>query len=211
MAQNRGAGGPGATLPEGHPPIGRFELPAVTREFIAGLAAEAAKQPRDTMAWERLSEVQRRAARVDRSYYPEALKSYRHVLELNSENTTALRGLASIHYDLGEYDNARPYLEKYLALMPDDPAAQTDLATVRLRLGDVEQAIATYREVIAGHPRFVQAYVSLAATLHQMGDDSEALEALRQAKEVARDEPTRAEINRLMAKLDENPNATEDR
>lgn len=206
MAQNLGPGGPGLPLPEGHPPVGRFELPEETRTFIAGLAAEAAKRPRDTAAWERLAEVQRRAARVDRSYYLEAVNSYRHVLELSPESTKALRGLASVHYDLGEYNKARPYLEKYLSLMPDDHAAQTDLATVRLRSGDPEQAIAIYREVIAEHPLFFQAHINLAAALHQTGHDGEAREVLRRTKEAAKDEPTRTEIDRLMAKLDERPN-----
>jgi len=207
MTRDKGAAGLGATLPEGHPPIDRLELPEDVRTFIENLAAEAEKRPRDATAWERLSEVQHRAARVDRSYYVDAIESYRRLLELASENTKALRGLAGIYYDLGKYGEARPYLEKYLTLQPNDPGARTDLATVRLRLGEVEQAIRDYRQVIAANPGFIQAHLNLGVALHETGNDSEALEALRRAKEVATDEPMRARIEGIISQLEERSEA----
>ena len=203
MTRDKGTAGFGATLPEGHPPIDRLELPEDVRTFIDNLAAEAEKRPRDATAWERLSEVQHRAARVDRSYYEDAIESYRHLLELAPESTTALRGLAGIYYDLGKYGDARPYLEKYLTLQPNDPGARTDLATVRLRLGEVEQAITDYRGVIAANPGFIQAHLNLGVALHETGNDSGALEALRRAKEVATDEPMRARIEGLISQMEE--------
>ena len=210
MTRDKGAAGLGATLPEGHPPIDRLELPEDVRTFIDNLAAEAEKRPRDATAWERLSEVQHRAARVDGSYYVDAIESYRHLLDLAPENTTALRGLAGIYYDLGKYADARPHLEKYLTLQPNDPGARTDLATVRLRLGEVEQAITDYRGVIAANPGFIQAHLNLGAALHEIGNDSEALEALRRAKEVATDEPMRARIEGLISQLEERSDAMGD-
>jgi hypothetical protein len=207
MTRDKGAAGVGAVLPEGHPPIDRLALPEDVRTFIDNLAAEAEKRPRDATAWERLSEIQERAARVDGSYYLDAIESYRHLLELAPENTKALRGLAGIYYDLGKYGSARPYLEKYLTLQPNDPGARTDLATVRLRLGDVEQAIADYRGIIETNPGFIQAYLNLGVALHETGNDREALEALRRAREVATDEPMRARVERLIAQLEERSGA----
>jgi tetratricopeptide (TPR) repeat protein len=172
------------------------------KKFIADLAAEARKQPRNLTKWEQLCEVQHRAARIDPAYYPEALESYRHVLELAPEHPTALRGMASAYYELTDYANALPLLEKYLTIEPDDPGAGTDLATVRLRLGDSERAIADYRKVIAANPAFVHAHINLGAALHQLGRNKEALEALRQARTVANDDPMRMRIDELIAELE---------
>ena len=202
MTRNEGTATPRTGLPEGHPPIGPKQLPEDVKRFLAALAAEAQKQPRSTAAWERLAEVQHRVAVVDPAYYRDALESYRHLLETSPGHTGALRGMAGVYYDLGDYPNALPPLERYLVLQPNDPDAATDLATIRLHLGDPEQAIAGYRRVIAANPRFVPAHLNLGAALHQMGNDRGALEALRRAKEVATDDATRTNIERLMADVE---------
>lgn len=192
----------GASLPEGHPPLDQIVLPDDVKQFIADRAAQVEQQPTDKVAWEQLGQVQYRAAQIDASYYPAALKSFRHVLELDPENANALRGIASVHYDLGEYGDAKPFLEKYLALRPDDPAAQTDLATVRLNVGDIEGAIADYRKIIEANPPFVQAHFNLGIALHRTGDIEGAVATFRQAREITTDERIRARLDSMIAQLE---------
>lgn len=192
---------PGA-LPEGHPPLDQIALPDDVKTFITNLAAEAEKKPDDTALWTRLSQVQQRAAQLDSTYYQAALRSFRHLLELDAEDPDALRGVANVQYDLGNYREALPYFERYVARRPSDHGAQTDLATVRLHLGEVTPAIAAYRQIIAADPSFVQAHYNLGVALHQTGDDAGALAAFRQARDVATDARIRARVEEVIAGLD---------
>jgi Flp pilus assembly protein TadD len=186
------------TLPEGHPQIA---LPADVKTFISDLAAEADRKPNDTTTWGRLSQVQYRAAQIDSSYYPAALKAFQHILEIEPDDPDAIRGIANVQYDLGNYQSALPHFERYLRLRPDDAGAQTDLATVRLHLGEVDRAIGEYRKIIAANPPFVQAHYNLGVALHQTGNDAEALAVFRKAREVATDASVRERIDRVIAQL----------
>ncbi len=186
------------TLPEGHPQIA---IPDDVKTFISDLAAEADRKPNDTATWGRLSQVQYRAAQIDSSYYPAALKAFQHILDLEPDHPEAIRGIANVQYDLGNYQSALPHFERYLRLRPDDAGAQTDLATVRLHLGEVDRAIGEYRKIIAANPPFVQAHYNLGVALHQVGDDAEALAVFRKAHEVATDASVRERIDRVIAQL----------
>ncbi len=186
------------SLPEGHPPVEQLSVPEDVKQFIATLAEETARQPRDAAAWTKLAEVQYRAARIDPTYYAAALGSYRHLREIDPGNADAIRGLANVHYDRQEYASARPFFEQYLKVRPDDRAAETDLATVRMNLGEVPEAIAGYREIIAADPTFVQAHYNLGVALHRTGDDAGAVAAFRRAKEVTTDERVRARIDLIL-------------
>ena len=192
-------------LPEGHPPLEQLQLPEDVKAFIANLVTEAEKKPKDVAAWSRLSQVQYRAAQLDSTYYPAALESFRHVLELDPKNEEALRGAANVQYDLGNYRDALPYFEKYVARHPDDPGAQTDLATVRMNLGEIEPAIAAYRKVVAANPGFVQAHYNLGVALHQTGDNAGALAAFQRARDAATDTRIRSRVEQVIAGLEGRP------
>jgi tetratricopeptide (TPR) repeat protein len=196
-----GDAGAAGSLPEGHPPVEPLSVPEDVKQFIATLAEETARQPKDAAAWTKLAEVQYRAARIDPTYYAAALGSYRHLHEIDPGNADAVRGLANVHYDRQEYASARPYFEEYLKVRPDDRAAQTDLATVRMNLGEVDEAIAGYREIIAADPTFLQAHYNLGVALHRTGDDAGAIDAFRRAKEVTTDERVRARVDLILGQL----------
>jgi tetratricopeptide (TPR) repeat protein len=189
-------------LPEGHPPLDGIALPDDVKTFISNLVAEAEQKPDDAALWTRLSQVQYRAAQIDSTYFPAALRSFRHLLERDPQNPEALRGVANVNYDLGNYRDALPYFEKYVALRPQDHGAQTDLATVRLHLGEVEPAIAAYRQIIVANPSFVQAHYNLGVALHQTGDDAGALVAFRRAHDVATDARVRSRVEEVIANLE---------
>jgi Flp pilus assembly protein TadD len=192
-------------LPEGHPPVDQLTLPDDIKKFIADLVAETEKQPNDVAAWSRLSQVQYRAAQIDSSYRTAALASFQQVLEIEPGNPEAIRGVANVQYDLGNYRDALPHFEKVVALKPDDEGAQTDLATVRMHIGDVERAIADYRRIIAANPTLVQAHYNLGIALHQQGDDAGALAAFKGARDATTDDRVRERIAQAIAQLEGKP------
>jgi cytochrome c-type biogenesis protein CcmH/NrfG len=189
---------PSGDLPEGHPKV---PLPEEVKSFIADLAAKAKGAPKDVQAWMKLAQVNLRAGQLDASYYPEALKAFRHVLELEPENPDALRGIANVHYDLSEPKEAIPFYERYLKLKPDDPSASTDLATMYLASGDGERAVAMYKDVIKRNPGFLQAHYNLAVTYHRQGDERGALAELQIARGLATDDGVRRQIDDMIASL----------
>jgi cytochrome c-type biogenesis protein CcmH/NrfG len=196
-----------AALPEGHPPVGQMTLPEDVKTFIADLAAKTAKTPADLEAWQKLAQVQYRAALLDPNYYPPALGSFQHILEIDPRNADALRGVANVHYDREEYREAIPFYERYLSLRPDDPSAQTDLATMRLYSGEVQRAVADFRRIIAAHPTFFQAHYNLGIALHQAGDAGAALAAFTRAREVATEDRLREHVGTIIARLTGGPPA----
>ncbi len=195
-------------LPEGHPPVEQLALPNDIKKFIGDLVAETEKKPNDLAAWSRLSQVQYRAAQIDTSYQTAALTSFQRVLEIEPGNAEAIRGVANVQYDLGNYRDALPHFERVVAMKPDDVGAQTDLATVRMHLGDVERAIADYRRIIATNPELVQAHYNLGIALHQHGDDAGALAAFKGARDASTDGRVRERIAQAIAQLEGTPLAT---
>jgi Flp pilus assembly protein TadD len=198
------AGGAATNLPPDHPRV-PMELPKDVKDFIADLAAKAKAAPEDVDAWLKLGRVDFRAAQIDRAYSDDALAAYRHVLERDSNNVEALRGVANVHYDRDEYKEAIPFYERFLALQPDDAGARTDLGTMYLYAGDPARAVATYKDVIHRNPSFLQAHYNLAVTYHQQGDSTAARAELESARKLATDDEVRKQIDDMLAALSGTP------
>lgn len=187
-------------LPAGHPKVS-VPLPTEAKSFIADLAAKAKEQPRDVDTWVKLGQVDFRAAQIDAAYYADALTAFQHVLDIDPKNPDALRGVANIHYDRDEHEQAIPFYERFLALRPDDESARTDLATMYLYSGQAERAIATYKDVIRRNPSFLQAHYNLGVTYHGQGDDPAALAELETARGLAPDDTVRGQIDEMIGTL----------
>lgn len=178
-----------------------MELPAEVKRFITDLAAKAAAAPDDLATWVRLGQVYYRAAQLDPSYYPEAMRAFDHVLARNASEPEALRGKANVFYDRSDHAQAIPLFERFLVLSPDDPSAKTDLATMYHQSGDAPKAITMYSEVIAKNPAFLQAHYNLAVTHAQLGETEKALAEFRTARDLATDDTVRKQIDDMMVRL----------
>jgi len=194
------AGASANAMPEGHPQ-GPVELPADVKSFIADLQAKAEQVPHDVAAWVKVGRVTARAAQLDPAYYSAAIAAFEHVIQLEPRNAEGLRGLADLHYDRSEHQEAIPLFERYLAIRPDDPSARTDLGTMYLFAGNGERAITTYRDVIHRSPSYLQAYYNLAIAYHRQGNDAEALTQLKTARGLATQDDARQQIDDLIATL----------
>jgi len=192
----------GATAPAGvppdHPPIA---LPDEAKQFIASLAAKANAAPSDVGAWKTLAQVQARAAEIDPIYSSQALESYRHVAALAPDDLEAIQGLGNVFYDQQQYGAAAEQYERYLKAKPDDPSVRTDLATAYLYQRQVDRAVDTYKAVLATHPDFMQAHFNLGLAYEAKGEHAKAVEAMAKARNLAPDDATRAQIDRVTAEL----------
>jgi cytochrome c-type biogenesis protein CcmH/NrfG len=193
---------PGAAapaMPPDHPET--MEIPDEAKKFIAELEAKAKERPEDAEAWRRVALVTARAAQIDPAYQDRALAAFTHALEIAPKDADVLRGAANLRYDRNEHREAIALFERYLALRPDDSSARTDLGTMYFHAGDADRAIAIYREVLAKDPSFLQAHYNLAITYHRKGEDAAALAALEKARELAKEDAVRAQIDQAIASV----------
>ena len=190
------AGDMSGKLPEGHPPIA---VPEEVKQAIREIAKKAEAAPDDLDVWKHLAEVQYRVGQIDPGYLPQAETSYRHLLEREPDNPDVLRGLGNIAFDQDRNDDAIGFYEKYLKLKPDDLDVQTDLGTMYLSAGKTEQAIRQYQAILKQNPSFFQAQFNLAIAYQTAGETDKVIPALERAREIAKDDQTRSQVDQVMA------------
>ncbi|MEM7409972.1 MAG: tetratricopeptide repeat protein [Myxococcota bacterium] len=98
--------------------------------------------------------------------YEGALEDWHHSLGFEPENLTAVAGVASTLGTLGRYEEAIPYIEKWITLNPNWPNAWFHLGRALQALGDPRGAeiLAAYIESAQSIPR-EEWYVNRARTL----------------------------------------------
>jgi tetratricopeptide (TPR) repeat protein len=175
------------------------ELPQEVTKFIDDLAASAAAAPSDVEAWKKLARARYRAGMLNRKYNAEALDAVNHVLELQPNDTEAIRMAANIAYEGERFADAEKLFRRYLELDAKDPGVRTDLASAILFQGRAEEARKLYQDIIAANPEFVQAHVNLGITLHSEGKRDEAMASFRRARELAKDPEQREHVERIIA------------
>ena len=177
----------GEIVPVATPGAQKFDLPPDIRTFIENQAAEAAKNPDDSEAWEALAGVYYRASRLDPSYVSRAGEAYKHLLDRDEKNLIALRGLGNLAYDQGAREASVTYYEKFLTIEPANAAVRTDLGTMRYELGDSDAALAEWDQAIADEPEFYQAYFNRAIVYDKLDRRDEALAELAKARQFAKE------------------------
>ncbi|HUO04364.1 MAG TPA: tetratricopeptide repeat protein [Candidatus Binataceae bacterium] len=192
-------------LPPGHPAI---ELPTEARSFIDKIEKDARSKNKDISAWNKFGAVSMRAAMFDQTYYAKAEEAYSHVLQLDPENTDALRGIGDIDYDKQHYDQAVAAYEHYLKHKPDDPEVRTDLGTMFLYTGNADQAVVQYQKAVTSKPDFFQAYYNMGIAYAQENQPDLAVSTLNKAITLAPDDTIRAQVKDLLAKLTSPPSPT---
>ena len=207
----RGGGGrpvPQATaqadLPPDHPKV-PMQIPAEVKTFIDDLATKASAAPDDLATWGKLAQVYYRTAQVDTTYYDKAKSAFAHILERDKNNTDALRGLGSVHFELDEPEDAIAVYERYLALKPDDQTVRTAEGAAYVSAGDLDKAVPLFRDVIAKKPDTWPAHYYLGVALDQQGDHAAGVAAVKKARELATEDPVRAQIDDTLARMEGRP------
>jgi tetratricopeptide (TPR) repeat protein len=197
MAGTAGNSAPGQ-LPPGHPTV---RLPTEARTFIDQIEKEANSKPTDVAAWNKYGTVTMRAAMFDPSYYAKSAAAYAHVLKLDPDNLTALRGIGDIDYDNNKYDEAIAAYEHYLKKKPEDPEVRTDLGTMYLYTGNADQAVIQYKRALSYKPDMFQTNFNLGVAYAQQDKVKEAVAALTRARKLAPDDNARSQVEGVLAKL----------
>ncbi|MEO8505488.1 MAG: tetratricopeptide repeat protein [Acidobacteriota bacterium] len=78
----------------------------------------------------------------------EALSMAERAVELDPDNGAYVDSLGWAHFQLGQYDRARQYLERAAGLMPEDPTVCEHLGDTYAKVGDTQKARSTYRKVL---------------------------------------------------------------
>jgi len=122
---------------------------------------------------------------------PAAARVQQQVRELEAQlakdpgNPHVMVALANVHFDAGQWSQARDWYEKALKAQPNDPNVKTDLAIVYRSLKDPTKALALLDEVIAQQPDHWQAWYNKAVILHfDQGRHDEAVAALDRLKQL---------------------------
>ncbi len=189
----------GAAAPSGvasAPPA--VELPEEVRTMLADSRRQAEAAPKDLARWSQLSRMLYRASQMDRAYASQAQDAFNHVLEIEPENTEALRGLGNLAYDKRDTKTAIGWYEKLLAVTPNDPEVRTDLGTMRFESGDPVGAQREFAAVIASKPDFYKAHFNLGIVFDAQGKRDEARAAVERAREAATDPDVRRRLQTLL-------------
>ncbi len=65
-----------------------------------------------------------------------------------------LIALAYLYGDLGNFEKANEYLQKYTSLLPGDANPFDSMAEFYLRMGKIDEAIVKYKEAVEAKPDF---------------------------------------------------------
>jgi tetratricopeptide (TPR) repeat protein len=112
---------------------------------------------------------------------PDAVASYRRVLELDPERDDARSRLSGLLLELGQAPEALPHLEYLRRKLPEDPAVQTDLAQCLDQLGRPAEAVELLDDALARQPDFSPALAQRGKLALRAGQLAEADAWLRQA------------------------------
>ena len=118
---------------------------------------------------------------------------YRRALELERNNPAALTGLAFLHEQYGEYEDAARYLERLVEIDPVGGAAQLRLGITLVRLGREESGTIFLRDVLAAkHPAWMRsvAYQELGRILTDEGELRQARTLLEEGVKTLPDDPS---------------------
>lgn len=161
-------------------------LPAVA-VLPRGDAARALADAAVATAW---AELRQGAPDAGRRHLRDAAAQLAALPEAARNGTATLLLRGAVHCALGDNEDARDALDRYLDRAPDDVAARYLLGRLYLRLGDPRAAIGTLEPALAPGGDAPSLLAALAAAYRAAGEDGAAIEVLARALPRAADDPS---------------------
>jgi len=115
---------------------------------------------------------------------PEAMASYRRVLELQPDHIEAHHNLGNALFAAGQFEDAAAQYRRVLDLDPNVAEAHGNLGNALRSLGRYDEAILSYRRALALKPQFAAAHSNLSDALRDVGRLDEAMASSRRAIEL---------------------------
>lgn len=86
--------------------------------------------------------------------FDKAIKKYVDAVELDPNYGVAINSLAHLYAEIGEYDVASEYFNRYASLSPGDADPFDSMGDVYLRMGRLNEAMVKYKEALEVKPDF---------------------------------------------------------
>lgn len=98
----------------------------------------------------------------------------KRVLEFDPNYYPAMNNLAYCYALSGQPQLAPPFMEKYVAALPNEPNPQDSYGEIMRMLGDYPAALDHYHKALQINPNFISSQVGIASTYALMGDEKRA-------------------------------------
>ena len=108
--------------------------------------------------------------------YATALKQYQEAVTRNPQDAESLSNLGQVLVRMNRVEEALPFFQRALAIVPDRWSYQFNLARALGLLGRMNDAITAYRRAQQLFPDDYVTTFNLALALHKSGDDAAAVE-----------------------------------
>jgi len=129
-------------------------------------------------------------------------RELQQLLEQNPEDSRLLIALGNLHFDAGDWPDARAWYERALEVGAENPDVITDLAVVYRNLKQPERALENLDRAIQLAPEHWQAWhnkvVILQFDLHLHDEAAQALERL---EEIGRSNPAVPDLSSLQQQI----------
>jgi Flp pilus assembly protein TadD len=116
--------------------------------------------------------------------YATALERYQAAIAKNPDDAEALSNLGQVLVRLGKVEEAIPYFDRAVALIPQRWAYRFNRARALGILGRTAEAAAGYRDAQQLFPNDYATAFNLGLALHKLGDEAGAVDAYKKAIEI---------------------------
>jgi len=118
----------------------------------------------------------------------------------NPQDVDALVRLGDLFYDIENWDDAKEFYERAVAIRPGDPNVLTDLGFCYMSTGQFGRALELFDAASAADPTHWQSvYNAVVVSGLYMGSFGRAARALAQLKSIKPDAPNLAELEQAIA------------
>jgi tetratricopeptide (TPR) repeat protein len=126
----------------------------------------------------------------DRGQFPQALRDYDRVIELEPDLGEAYLNRGDVYYQLGQPQEAVRDFTRAIGLRPDDGRAYANRAAAYHRLGRQADAVRDYTRVIELQPGLAEPYASRGTLYLELGQPQQAVADCTRAIELQPDSAT---------------------
>lgn len=117
-------------------------------------------------------------------HFPEAISLYETVEKLQPSNPAPVLGLATVYWELGDFDKSEQYIKRVLALNPKSPQATFQLGNIRVRQHRDQEAIPLLEAFLRVQPDSLSAAADLGKAYFHLDRYTEALSYLEKARPI---------------------------
>ena len=148
------------------------DMASTTRTIQVGANAPTPALPDENKEWMRWNNYG--IALLDAQQYAASVAAFEHVAKLRPTYADAYTNQAIVEIQWEKYEEARPHLQKALALDPGNPRALYYRALVERNEGSLDAAIADLELVVRAYPRSRDAHRELGFSFYQQHKYPEA-------------------------------------